>query len=134
MTPSIAPSVLRIDEDGAPTLLGGRSATSGLRHFPLAPVCPYTGATDVEPLDLPREGRVWLWTEVTAAPPGYGGPLPYGLGIVELAGEPLLRVVARLGAAPDGGWQEGTPVRLVAEELPDADGEPALTWCFEATS
>jgi uncharacterized OB-fold protein len=131
--PSIAPSVLRVDADGTPTLLGGASPTSGLRHFPRSPVCPFTGAEDVEPVDLPRTGRIWLWTEVTAPPPGYTGPVPYGFGIVELDGEPLLRVVTRLAAPPEGGWQEGSPVRLVAETVPDADGEAASTWAFAPT-
>jgi uncharacterized OB-fold protein len=124
--------VLRVDDDGTATLLGGYSPSSGHRHFPLAPVCPFTGADDVEPIDLPRTGRLWLWTEVTAPPPGYSGPVPYGLGVVELDDGPQLRVVARLGDAPAGGWVEGTPVRLVVATLPDPDGEPASTWAFEA--
>jgi uncharacterized OB-fold protein len=131
LPPSIAPTVLRVDDDGTATLLGGWSPTSGLRHFPRAPVCPYSGADDVEPVDLPRTGRLWLWTEVRAAPGGYAGPVPYGLGIVELDGEPLLRVVGRLAAAPEGGWSQGTPVRLVAEVLVGPDGEAATTWTFE---
>ena len=64
---------------------------------------------------------------VNVAPPGYTGPVPYGLGIVELDGEPLLRVVTRLSGddlAP------GTPVRLDGEEVPGPDGEPVLTWVF----
>jgi uncharacterized protein len=122
----IEPSVLRVDDDGI-TLLGGRSATSGLRHFPRAAVCPFTGADDVVPMDLPRAGAVWLQTSVHLAPPGYAGPTPYGLGIVELDGEPLLRIVTRL-AGED--FARGTRVRLVGEELPGPDGEPVLTWMF----
>ncbi len=122
----IDPKVLRVDDDGV-TLLGGWSATSGLRHFPPAPVCPFTGADDVEPIDLPRTGRVWLHTTVQTAPPGYTGPVPYGLGIVEVDGEPLLRVVTRLAGE---GLVAGAPVRLDGEELPGPDGEPAMTWVF----
>ena len=122
----IDPSVLRVDEVGV-TLLGGRSAGTGLRHFPRAPVCPFTGADDVEPLDLPRAGTVWLHTEVNLSPPGYGGPVPYGLGIVELDGEPLLRVVSRLSG---DGLSRGTRVQLDAEEVPGPDGGPVLTWVF----
>ena len=122
----IDPTVLRVD-DGGVTLLGGWSQSSGLRHFPLSPVCPFTGADDVVPVDLPRTGTVWLNTVVTIAPPGYAGPVPYGLGIVELDGDPLLRVVTRLSGddlAP------GTAVRLDGEEVPGADGEPSITWVF----
>ena len=123
---SIEPSVLRVDADGV-TLLGGWSATSGRRHFPRAAVCPFTGADDVVPVDLPRSGTVWLHTIVHLAPPGYGGPTPYGLGIVELDGDPLLRFVTRLAGVD---LARGTRVRLEGEELPGPDGEPALTWVF----
>ncbi len=122
----IDPTVLRVDEDGV-TLLGGWSATSGLRHFPPSPVCPFTGADDIEPVDLPRTGTVWLHTTVSIAPPGYTGPVPYGLGVVELDGEPMLRVVSRLRGEGIG---TGTRVHLDGEELPGPDGEPAVTWVF----
>lgn len=125
-TRPIDPTVLRVDEDGI-TLLGGWSATSGLRHFPPSPVCPFTGADDIVPVDLPRAGTVWLQTTVSIAPPGYTGPVPYGLGIVELDGEPMLRVVSRLAGE---GLAPGTRVHLDGEELPGPDGEPAVTWVF----
>ena len=95
--------------------------------LPPSPVCPFTGADDVEPIDLPRTGTVWLHTMVTNAPPGYSGPVPYGLGIIELDGEPLLRVVTRLQGDD---LARGTPVQLAGEELPDPDGEPSMTWVF----
>ena len=90
-------------------------------------MCPFTGADDVEALDLPRTGTVWLQTTVTIAPPGYAGRVPYGLGIVALDGEPALRIVARLSGE---GLAPGTPVVLDGEELPGPDGQPALTWVF----
>jgi uncharacterized OB-fold protein len=126
--PPIDRSVLRVDDDGI-TLLGGRSATSGQRHFPRSPVCPFTGADDVEPIDLPRAGTVWLHTSVNLPPPGYAGPVPYQFGIVELDGEPLLRIVSRLSGE---GLAPGTRVELTGEELPGPDGEPVLTWAFHA--
>jgi uncharacterized OB-fold protein len=124
--PPIDPGVLRVDEDGV-TLLGGWSPTSGLRHFPPSPVCPFTGADDVVAVDLPRTGTVWLHTTVTVAPPGYSGTVPYGLGIVELDGDPLLRVVTRLSGE---GLVRGAPVELGPDEVPGPDGEPAITWVF----
>lgn len=125
--PPIAPDVLRLDDDGV-TLLGGWSPTSRLRHFPIAPVCPFTGADDVEPVDLPRQGHLWLWTEVTAPPPGYTGPVPYGLGVVVLDGEPPLRVLGRVHGGRH--LELGCRVELFGEELPGPDGEPATTWAF----
>lgn len=123
----IDPNVLRVDDDGTVTLLGGWSPSAGLRHFPRSSVCPFTGADDVEALDLPRSGIVWLHTIVHLAPPGYGGPVPYGFGIVELDGEPMLRVVTRLSG---DGIARGVRVVLDGESLPGPDGEPAVTWVF----
>ena len=63
------------------------------------------------------------------APPGYTGAVPYGLGIVELDGEPLLRVVSRLAGE---GLDRGTTVHLDGEEVPGPDGEPSITWVFHS--
>jgi hypothetical protein len=49
------------------------------------------------------------------------------LGIVELDGEPMLRVVSRLSG---DGLAAGVPVHLDGEELPGPDGEPSVTWVF----
>ena len=106
----IEPSVLRVDDDGI-TLLGGWSATSGFRHFPRSAACPFTGADDVVPVDLPRSGTVWLHTTVHLAAAGLRGPTPYGLGIVELDGEPLLRIVTRLDGRGPRPRHPGPPPR-----------------------
>ena len=83
----------------------------------------------MEPIDLPRTGTVWLHTTVNLPPPGYTGSVPFGLGIVELDGTPLLRVVTRLAGA---GLERGTSVHLDGEEVPGPGGEPAMTWVFRS--
>jgi uncharacterized OB-fold protein len=130
-TPPLAEGLLRVDPDG-PTLLGGRSRSSGLLHFPRAAVCPYTGADDVEDVDLPRRGTLWAWTVVSTAPPGHHGPVPYGFGVVELSdgGTPPVRVVGRLAVTDVDDVSFGDPMEVAAEELPDGEGGSVLTWCF----
>jgi len=91
------------------------------------PVCPFTGADDVEALDLPPTGAVWLHTTVNVAPPGYTGPVPYGFGIVELDGTPMLRIVTRLAGER---IEPGRRVHLDGEQVPGPEGEPVLTWVF----
>jgi uncharacterized OB-fold protein len=78
----------------------------------------------VEPVDLPTSGRLWLWTAVTSAPPGYTGPVPYGFGIVELD-DVGLRVVGRLAEADPAKLVAGQPMLLVVDEF---DG--ITTWAF----
>jgi uncharacterized OB-fold protein len=121
---AIAPGLFELDDDGSITLLGGYSHLSGHHHFPIGPVCPYTGADDVEPVRLPRDGRLWAWTAVTSAPPGYDGPIPYGFGIVELDAIGL-RLVTRLTEADPARLAESQRMTLVTDDL---DG--TATWAF----
>jgi uncharacterized OB-fold protein len=125
----VTEGLFRIGPDGEVTLHGGWSPSSRLAHFPPGPVCPYTGADDVEVRDLPRTGRLWLWTAVTNAPPGYHGPVPYGIGIVELD-DVGLRVVGRLTEADPLTLREGMRMEVVAAELPDGDGGTVTVWAF----
>ena len=117
-------SMLRTTAGSGVVLVGGHSATSGLHHFPLAAVCPYTGADDVVEVELPTTGTLWLWTAVTAAPPGYEGPVPYGLGVVVLDGVDL-RVAGRLTVSDPAALVEGQAMRVVPD--PDIDG----MWAWE---
>ena len=70
-------------------------------------------------------GTLWAWTAVTAAPPGYEGPVPYGFGVVELT-EERLRIITRLRESDPAQLTFGQPMTLVADELPDG----VITWAF----
>ena len=118
--------LLEVDGDDV-RLIGGYSPTSGHHHFPLSPVCPYTGADDVERVTLPTTGTLWAWTSVTTPPPGYDGPIPYGFGVVELDGIGLW-VVGRLTEPDPGALHEGQPMRVVTEQLGDL-----TVWSFTPT-
>lgn len=124
--------LFRVADDGSVRLLGGYSPTSGRHHFPLLPACPYSGAEDVEPVDLSDHGTLWGWTAVTAAPPGYRGEVPYGFGVVELPEG--LRVIARLTEADPARLAFGDPMRLVAAPLHvDDEGRTVVTYAFAPT-
>jgi uncharacterized OB-fold protein len=114
-----------VADDGSISLIGGYSPTSDKFHFPLLDTCPYSGATDVERVTLTRDATLWAWTAVTAAPPGYAGPVPYGFGVVELVHE-RLRVITRLRESDPTRLEFGQAMTLVPEELPDG----VVTWAF----
>jgi uncharacterized OB-fold protein len=118
-------------DDGTIALIGGYSPASTKYHFPLLDTCPYSGATDVQRVVLSREATLWAWTAVTAAPPGYTGPVPYGFGVVELVAEKL-RVITRLRESDPTQLVFGRPMTLVAEELPGGPDDPdgVITWAF----
>jgi uncharacterized OB-fold protein len=124
-TRAIHDGLFEIEKDGSITLIGGFSPTSGKYHFPLLDTCPYSGATDVERVLLSSDATLWAWTAVTAAPPGYAGPVPYGFGVVELVREEL-RIITRLREPDPARLTFGQPMTLVAEELPDG----VVTWAF----
>jgi uncharacterized OB-fold protein len=115
--------------DGSIVLIGGFSPSSGRTHFPRLPACPYTGADDVEEVELPTSGTLWGWTGVTARPPGYDGEIPFGFGIVELTDG--LRVITRLTEPDPSALAFGQAMRLVAETLQtDDDGTAVITYAF----
>ncbi len=122
---AIADGLFEMHDDGTISLIGGYSPTSGKYHFPLLDTCPYSGATDIERVLLSRDATLWAWTAVTAAPPGYEGPVPYGFGVVELVAEKL-RIITRLREADPAALSFGQPMTLVADELPGG----VATWAF----
>jgi uncharacterized OB-fold protein len=117
------------DDEGRLTLLGGWSPTSRRHHFPPAELCPYSGADDVEVVPLPRRGTLWAWTAVTAPPPGYEGPVPYGFGVVELP-DAGLRVVGRLTEPDPSTLRFGQPMEVVPDRLPGG----RVVWAFAAAA
>jgi uncharacterized OB-fold protein len=84
----------------------------------------------VEPVELSTDATLWLWTAVTAPPPSYAGPVPFGFGVVELTRE-RLRVITRLTEPDPARLTFGQPMRLVADQLPGENGETVVTWAFE---
>jgi uncharacterized OB-fold protein len=116
-------------DGGEPRLLAARCGGCGKPHFPAGEVCPYCGADGCAPLAVGPEARLWLYTAVLSRPPGYRGEVPYGFGVVELAGG--LRVVARLTEARLDRLRPGLPMRLVVEELfTDDEGRAVLSYAF----
>jgi uncharacterized protein len=111
-----------------PHLIGGACQNCTHVHFPKAATCPYCGAAGIDAVALPTTGRLWAWTTVTAAPPGYAGPVPYGFGVVEIAGS--LRVVTRITEPDHAALSEGQEMHVVLDEIGERDGEVVVTWAF----
>ena len=139
---AIHDGLFRVADDGTIRLLGGYSPSSAKYHFPRMPVCPYTGADDVEGVELSDHATLWGFTAVTAPPPGFDGDVPFGFGVVELPEG--LRVITRITESDPARLSFGMPMRLVATPVRtdkadggegdgDGDGE-VVTWAFEPAS
>lgn len=109
-----------------PALLGQRCTECDAPGFPRSDACALCGAMAPQPILLSDTGTLWGWTEVTAAPPGYLGEVPYGFGVVELPEG--LRVITRLGGAADD-LELGAAMRLRLVTLGHGDAA-AVSWEF----
>ena len=66
---------------------------------------------------------------MTAAPPGYGGDVPFGFGVVELPEG--LRVITRVEQADPARLSFGMPMRFALAPLhTDDDGAQVVTYTF----
>jgi uncharacterized OB-fold protein len=118
-----------IESDGSPVLIGGRCANCSAHHFPLAGICPYCSSDHVDETRLSSAGRLWGWTAVTAAPPGYRGEVPFGFGVVELPEG--LRVITRLTEPDPARLMFGEPMHIELAPLHvDDEGRAVVTYAF----
>jgi uncharacterized OB-fold protein len=116
-----------------PRLLGSRCTVCGRHHFPRHDTCPYCTAGGASPVELSGTGRLWSWTAVTTAPPGYGGDVPYGFGVVELPEG--LRVITRLTEIDPARLSAGEPMQVVVMPVRvDEDGHQVVTYAFAPRS
>jgi uncharacterized OB-fold protein len=112
-----------------PSLLGSLCHQCGSHHFPRHDTCPYCAAEGPEPIALSAHGSLWAWTAVTAPPPGYLGPTPYGIGVVELPEG--IRVITRLTEDDPAVLRSGQSMELHIVPLAvDDDGNEVVTFAF----
>ena len=82
-------------------------------------VCSKCNATEMEWVDLPREGALFAFTAVYAgAPLGMEKDVPFVVGIVQLDGSPM-KVVARIDDARYEDLRIGDRVGLRVVDVPD---------------
>jgi uncharacterized protein len=110
-------------------LIGGRCAACSRYSFPAAAICPFCGSDHVTRVELSEAGTLWGWTAVTAPPPGYGGEVPYGFGVVELPEG--IRVISRVEEADPARLAFGMPMRFATTPVhTDDDGTTVVTYTF----
>jgi len=125
----VEPGLMRDDGDG-PRLIGAMCVPCGERSFPFADTCPWCGADATHEVALSPHGTLWAWTAVTAAPPGYSGPVPFGFGVVQLDDD-RLRIVTRISEADPAMLTFGEPMTLVYDVVDeDENGHDVVTWSF----
>jgi uncharacterized OB-fold protein len=111
-----------------PRLLGAHCQTCDRVSFPAAKWCPYCRSAELESKWLSSTGTIFSYTIVRTPVPGYTGPVPYGLGVVELPER--IRIKTVLVAEPLEALSIGAPVSFCLLDVGNAD-EPLLSYGYK---
>ncbi|MBD0746379.1 Zn-ribbon domain-containing OB-fold protein [Streptomyces sp. CBMA152] len=135
------------DDDGAPfwtyTARGELRVQAcanpdcGRLRFPPRPCCPHCRSFDSEWRRMSGRGRIWSY--VLPHPPllpAYAAQAPYNAVVVELAEDPLIRLVGNVVASADAPLDSVDPARLrigarVQVAFTETDGVTVPRWLLE---
>jgi uncharacterized OB-fold protein len=117
--------------DGKPRLVGGKCSSCGEIIFPKLEICPNCQEEKIEEITLSRRGKIYSYTVVMQQPrPYYKGPVPYGLGFVELPEG--VRIETLFANCDPEALEIGDEVELIIDKLYDDDeGNELITYKFE---
>ncbi|WP_167159156.1 MULTISPECIES: Zn-ribbon domain-containing OB-fold protein [Streptomyces] len=136
-----------VDDDGAPfweyaargelRVQACAAPDCGRLRFPPRPCCPHCQSFDSEWRRVSGRGRIWSY--VFPHPPllpDYAAQAPYNAVVVELAEDPLIRLVGNVVAAPDAALDSVEPSRLrigarVQVAFTEVDGVTVPRWLLE---
>ncbi|MDE2991421.1 MAG: OB-fold domain-containing protein [Chloroflexota bacterium] len=91
-----------------PRLTVYRSRLDGQPVTVRGDACPMCGRPDLEPHEIPGDGRIVVWTTIHIPPARYADEAPYTVAMVELEGG--VRIMGRL--IGEAGRELGARVRL----------------------
>ncbi|GGT99477.1 Zn-ribbon domain-containing OB-fold protein [Streptomyces violascens] len=136
-----------VDPDGAPfweyaargelRVQACAAPDCGRLRFPPRPCCPHCQSFADEWRRVSGRGRIWSY--VFPHPPllpDYAAQAPYNAVIVELAEDPLIRLVGNVVAEPDAALDSVDPSRLrigarVQVAFTEVDGMTVPRWLLE---
>ncbi|WP_438293272.1 Zn-ribbon domain-containing OB-fold protein [Streptomyces sp. HUAS TT7] len=136
-----------VDDDGAPfweyaargelRVQACAAPDCGRLRFPPRPCCPHCQSFGSEWRRVSGRGRIWSY--VLPHPPllpDYAAQAPYNAVVVELAEDPLIRLVGNVVAEPDAALDSVDPARLrigarVQVAFTEVDGMTVPRWLLE---
>jgi uncharacterized OB-fold protein len=112
-----------------PHLAGSKCKSCGELVFPKRARCTNCSAEEMEEVALSKKGKIYTYTIVHNATPGYTGPLPYAVGAVELP-EGIV-ILSPLTQCDFEKLEVGMAVELVLEKLyEDENGNEVMSYKF----
>lgn len=114
-----------------PRLIGSECMSCGEIVFPRQPVCPNCQSNTVKERLLGPRGRLYTFTNVNhPVPEAYKGPIPYGVGIMELPEG--VRIISHLTESNPEKLKVGMEMMLVIEKLfEDDEGNQIIGFKFK---
>ena len=95
------------------------TACNRFNHAPSL-ACPSCGSFDLAYTDISGRGTLFSWTVIKEPPaPGFQGRVPLIVGIVELAEQPHLLLVANLLGLGEADLKLGLPLQVTFEQVND---------------
>jgi uncharacterized OB-fold protein len=128
---SINEKLLELPSPGeGPHLTGVKCRNCGELFFPKRMKCIKCFAEEMEEAALSNRGKVFTYTIVHHATPGYTGPLPYAVAAIELPGG--IVILSPLTQCDFDKLKIGLDVELVLEKLYDDDnGNEVISYKFK---
>jgi uncharacterized OB-fold protein len=105
-----------------------RCHTCGKWNHAPSLACPFCGSFELGYEEVSGKGTLFSWTVIKEAPaPGFQGKVPLIVGIVELAEQPHLLMVANILGTEEAALKLGMPLQVTFEEVCEECTMPQFT-------
>jgi uncharacterized OB-fold protein len=111
-------------------LVGSLCQTCNTQYFPSRRVCPKCRRKGkLVPQNMPREGEIYSFTQVHAAPAGFEYETPYFMAIIQLSNG--VRVLSQIVDSPAEKVKLGAKAVMVFRKIFAGDDEDAIAYGFK---
>ncbi len=113
-------------------LEGNKCLTCGEEFFPARKICPTCRRKGkLEPIDLPKKGTIYSYTEVFVGPTGFEKETPYILAIIELENKTKTRILSQIVDSEKQDVKIGARVKKVFRKISDIDPEGPIAYGYK---
>jgi uncharacterized protein len=113
-------------------LEGNKCETCKEEFFPARKICPSCRRKGkLIPVDMPREGIIYSFTEVFVAPTGFENQTPYFLAVIELNNESKTRILSQVIDSNSEEIKIGAKVKKTFRKISDIDPEGPIAYGYK---
>lgn len=109
---ALSDKIMKLSPDmGHGVLMGSQCDVCGTHFFGELKFCLRCTSTKLKPVELSKEGKLYSYTIVRQAPPGWQGSVPYILGSVSLSEG--LRITSEISDCPEESVRIGMTLEVI---------------------